>query len=73
MSKSPSKPLYCDRCSNEIQDEFTYINPVLGGWIPRGTRWTGVKKTYYLCQPCVTTVGMEKAVREVEDKLREKE
>lgn len=78
MSENREKALYCDRCKNEIQAEFTYIDPILAGWVPKGCKWNGVetqrvKKTYYLCQPCVRGVGMRQAVEEIEEELKKKE
>ena len=73
IAKTSERTLYCDRCHNAIQTEFTYIDPVLGGWVPKGCYWSGVKKTYWLCQPCVRSVGNLRAVEDVEEELSKKE
>ena len=70
ISKKSDQPIYCDRCHNEIRDEFTYIDPRLAGWIPRGELWRGVKKTYWICHPCVTTRGNVGAVEDIEKEER---
>jgi len=70
MKKSNRKVIYCDRCHNELMDEFTYISPVLAGWVPKGCYWNGVKMTYKICQPCVRSVGNLRAVEDVEEAAR---